>query len=268
MQFQLPLNRFLIAFTFQLQQKNSAWEGAIRSTGLIWSPLLTTSSRVANQLMHSSDWLPTLHSLTGISIPQESSLDGFNMWEALSNQRLGPRTEVVHNIDPKFEYTSYLLGNWKYVNGTVNSVYDTWLGDIPTQENTKADQYTREVTGSLAWKAVAKQATRQLTQLDIEGLRKQSQVVCPRLPIKYSWSKCDPLKAPCLFNIQTDPCEQVNLAKGLPSVVKYVEQSLAKAKLKVVAPRNQPADRRANPFFFENQWTFWMDLLEERANTV
>lgn len=44
----------------------SVWEGAIRVPGLIWSPLLGLKEpRISKQLMHVSDWLPTLFSAVG-----------------------------------------------------------------------------------------------------------------------------------------------------------------------------------------------------------
>lgn len=40
--------------------KNTLWEGGIRGAGLIWSPRLTKTRRVADQTMHIADWIPTL----------------------------------------------------------------------------------------------------------------------------------------------------------------------------------------------------------------
>lgn len=45
--------------------KNTLLEGGVRGAGLIWSPLLGNTSRVANQTMHISDWLPTLYRAAG-----------------------------------------------------------------------------------------------------------------------------------------------------------------------------------------------------------
>lgn len=44
------------------QQKESPWEGAVRSAGAIWSPLLKNRERTSNQLFHISDWVPTFGS--------------------------------------------------------------------------------------------------------------------------------------------------------------------------------------------------------------
>lgn len=45
--------------------KNSPWEGAMRCSAAIWSPLIRKPQRVSDQLMHISDWLPTFFSAAG-----------------------------------------------------------------------------------------------------------------------------------------------------------------------------------------------------------
>lgn len=45
--------------------KETLWEGGVRGAAVLWSPLLSDSPRVSNQLMHVTDWLPTLYSAAG-----------------------------------------------------------------------------------------------------------------------------------------------------------------------------------------------------------
>lgn len=45
--------------------KFTLWEGGIRGTAFIWSSLLKRRKRVSHQLMHVTDWLPTLYSAAG-----------------------------------------------------------------------------------------------------------------------------------------------------------------------------------------------------------
>lgn len=45
--------------------KNTLWEGGTKGVGVLWSPLLEQPKRVANQLMHITDWLPTLYTVAG-----------------------------------------------------------------------------------------------------------------------------------------------------------------------------------------------------------
>lgn len=43
--------------------KDTLFEGGVRDVAFIWSPLIVQSGRVSNDLVHVTDWLPTL--LTG-----------------------------------------------------------------------------------------------------------------------------------------------------------------------------------------------------------
>jgi arylsulfatase A-like enzyme len=50
---------------YVLQMKESPWEGGVRGVAALWSPLLHSTQRVSNQLMHIADWLPTFYSAAG-----------------------------------------------------------------------------------------------------------------------------------------------------------------------------------------------------------
>lgn len=45
--------------------KYNLWEGGVRGVSFIWSPFLRHRSRIYNELMHISDWLPTILSAVG-----------------------------------------------------------------------------------------------------------------------------------------------------------------------------------------------------------
>jgi arylsulfatase A-like enzyme len=48
-----------------LKEKATPWEGGIRTAAFVWSKLLTKRKTLPNQLMHISDWLPTLYEAAG-----------------------------------------------------------------------------------------------------------------------------------------------------------------------------------------------------------
>ena len=90
--------------------------GGVRGAGFIHSPLLENPGRVSKDLIHVTDWLPTMLSLAGVKIP-ENILDGYDQWKTLQNEEASPRKEILLNIDDKALRDSALIRNgWKIVS--------------------------------------------------------------------------------------------------------------------------------------------------------
>lgn len=47
------------------KEKATPWEGGIRTVAFVWSKLLPQRKLLPSQLMHISDWLPTLYQAAG-----------------------------------------------------------------------------------------------------------------------------------------------------------------------------------------------------------
>jgi len=65
------------------------------------------------ELMHVTDWLPTLYSVAGGDIHDLRNVDGYDMWNTLSQATDSPRLEILHNIDPRSGAAAYRFRNWK-----------------------------------------------------------------------------------------------------------------------------------------------------------
>ena len=98
--------------------------GGVRGAGFIHSPLLSAKARVSMELMHVTDWLPTLYSIAGGDIKNLHSVDGYDMWNTLSQAIESPREEILHNIDPKKNGEAALrFRNWKLLVNISKQTY-------------------------------------------------------------------------------------------------------------------------------------------------
>lgn len=266
--------------------KESPWEGGTRCVAAIWSPLIKKPQRVSNHLMHITDWLPTFYSVIGLNSSELENIDGYDMWNAISENSNSPRTELVYNIDEIVEYSAIRKGDWKYVFGTTaKGAYDSWYGSSNKNKSYYYDQNTiltsetaSALTGIITSIQIKEKHENQknknleenkftiqlLNNQTIASLRKSATIECPEPNSEdlLENSKCKPIESPCLFNIKEDPCEIVNLAKERPIILLNLEEMLLKIQKTVVKSKNLKSDERANPKHWNNTWIPWQDLAE------
>ena len=69
------------------------------------------------EMMHATDWLPTLLSIAGYNSSELKKLDGMNMWPTIQYGVPSPRKEILINIDPHvYKNAALRVGDWKLVN--------------------------------------------------------------------------------------------------------------------------------------------------------
>jgi arylsulfatase A-like enzyme len=81
--------------------------------------LCTISYKLFFQLMHVTDWLPTLITAAGGNASElASKLDGIDQWSSISNNQTSTRKQgVVLNIDEVLKNAAIRDGDWKLVIG-------------------------------------------------------------------------------------------------------------------------------------------------------
>ncbi|XP_059059474.1 arylsulfatase J [Achroia grisella] len=239
--------------------KNTLWEGGVRGAGALWSPFLANKSRVATQRLHISDWLPTLYAAAGGNTSIFENIDGIDQWEALSKNTESERTSVLHNIDDIWGSAAVTVDQWKLVKGTnYNGKWDSWYGP-----GGREGSYDVE----LVYNAPAGRAIQELGLMPdrkkIQELRDASTIKCKE-PV--SSVECKILEAPCLFNIDEDPCEYTNLADKHPEVLQRLLKELSQFNSTAVPPNNKPLDPSGDPKFWSRMFINFGDY--ERTATI
>ena len=115
--------------------KGGLWEGGVRGTGFIWSPLLRQSGYVSQHLIHVSDWLPTLLSAAGYDAGKLTGfLDGIDQWESLSENLPTTRTEILLNSDSLENSSAILVGGMKLLHANYGFTVNCRHWYMPNQE--------------------------------------------------------------------------------------------------------------------------------------
>jgi len=65
-------------------------------------------------MMHATDWVPTLYGLAGGNTSKLENLDGFDMWPTLAHGEQNPRSEILINIDGN--NVALRFQQWKLIN--------------------------------------------------------------------------------------------------------------------------------------------------------
>ncbi|XP_030290547.1 arylsulfatase B [Sparus aurata] len=194
-------------------RKWSLWEGGIRGVGFVASPLLKQPGTVSRELIHISDWLPTLVGLAGGSTNGTKPLDGFDMWNTISKGFASPRLELLHNIDPLYNDIAPCPGTRRQLTlaQAVSSGFNVSIHAAIRSSNWKL---LTGYPGCAVW--------------------------FPR-PGQNSSESEDPLKPVMLFDIEKDPEERNEVSAQFPTVVDYLLSRLQHHQ-KSALPINFPAD--------------------------
>uniref|UniRef100_A0A7M5VG10 Sulfatase N-terminal domain-containing protein n=1 Tax=Clytia hemisphaerica TaxID=252671 RepID=A0A7M5VG10_9CNID len=201
------------------------YEGGVRVPAFINSPLLKRSGVTSMQMMHVTDWLPTIVNLAQGKITKE--IDGFDQWKTLQDDVKSPRNEILLNIDHLENLQEALIvDKWKILMD--NSKYNSrWTEGPPPGYN---------VTGKAT-----------------------SVVDCGLKPDKTT--HCN--ETHCLFNLQSDPCEYNDVSSQYPEIYQQMKNKLENYKKGMVQSRKKPGDKTADPRLHGGVWMPWKDITSD-----
>lgn len=241
--------------------KAAVWEGGVRGAGLLWSPYVLNPGRVADQMVHITDWLPTLISAAGGNITFPEPIDGMDLWKALTQNLPSPRTEFCVNIDPILNGAAVRFGDWKLIYNAQGDgpQWDGWFG--PSGRNETAPETNLEVILQQILNSSVAKAVKTINPHayeDIKELRKEAEIYCS--PIPENTPACNSSETPCLFHIPSDPCEYTDLSATHKDVLAILEASLRRYNSTAVPPLNTPWDPSSNPKYWGYSWTNWKDF--------
>lgn len=97
--------------------KNTNWEGGIKGNAFVRGAtgFEVLKGTVTRQLMHSTDWMPTLAAIAGASTSRTLPLDGHNVWPVLSKGANTTRNSIMINCPAAGEKVAgaYRSGDFK-----------------------------------------------------------------------------------------------------------------------------------------------------------
>ncbi|KAH6939119.1 hypothetical protein HPB50_015773 [Hyalomma asiaticum] len=232
--------------------KGALWEGGTRAAAFVWSPLLHSRRTVSHQLMHITDWLPTLYSIGGGNVKSLGKVDGFDMWRHLSEGSRSPRLEMLYNYDEWIlNATALRFSQYKLVldgTGLYNQRYRTAGGRRPW------DDLDNLLAQSTAAKVLRSFYHRSRLRFPSDWRRRATLKCGPWT--KTNFSSNDTVY---LFDIFADPCELNNLADSLPEVVAFLMKRIQTYAAVAVPPLHAPKDPAGFPEYHNGTWAPWLD---------
>lgn len=84
----------------------------------------------------------------------------------------------------------------------------------------------------------------------------------------HSLPPCNKLTSPCLYDLDSDPCEYNNIAHKFPQIVKDLHTELLEFAGAAQPPRNCPDYKWADPIYHDGNWTPYIKLNDTKHDRM
>ncbi|XP_012939262.1 arylsulfatase B [Aplysia californica] len=205
--------------------KHTLWDGGMHGVGFVTGGKMPVKGLVNNELIHVTDWYPTLVNLAKGSLNGTKPLDGIDQWDTITAGKPSRRTVLLHNIDQLFPKRGVPLYNDTFDTSVRAAVR---VGDMKLITGDPGDAKWWPLPG-------------QKVDFDISDERHKH-------PNKNVW----------LFNITADPNERHDLSHQMPGTVRSLLRYLVKFNAESVPPVWPTHDWRSNPSRHGGVYGPWM----------
>ncbi|KAG5322762.1 ARSB Arylsulfatase, partial [Pseudoatta argentina] len=254
--------------------KYTLYEGGVRGVAVLWSPRLRKAARVCNNLMHITDWLPTLYAAADGDLRDLGKIDGVNQWCMLNDGYPIVRDKLLLNIDEISKTEGAIYKQYKLLRGSIeNGHYDGYhrhdlersYNILPpffgnnSRKNIQEDvsSYTETILKSAVSQSITYHLGGPVTQPStMVQLRNEATVSCRFNVSYYSFVTCNVTE--CLFDIENDPCETKNIAEQYPRIARELDQILEQYARNVAMQIKPSVDWFADPRRTNNTWEPWI----------
>ncbi|XP_076379038.1 arylsulfatase B [Megalopta genalis] len=241
--------------------KFTLYEGGVRGVAAIWSPKIQKAARVSNQLVHITDWLPTLYSAAGGDLKDLGEIDGIDQWQIISEGYGHGRDTLLLNIDEVFKTEGAIYSRFKLIRGSIeNGYYDGYYGDSGRTLDVLpySDLVLKCSVSEVIMQHLGGPVTQPSTMLQL-----RHDATTPHCRPnstyfrRYPYTTCNVTE--CLFDIINDPCETKNIAEAYPRIARDLDLYLEKYGHILVRQTKVPVDWLADPRRWNNTWEPWMN---------
>ncbi|XP_062594709.1 arylsulfatase B-like [Saccostrea cucullata] len=203
--------------------KDSLWEGGVHGVGFVHGQMLKRKGIVSRDLIHVSDWFPTLVSMVGGNLNGTQPLDGVDQWRTINDGSTpSQRKSILHNIDPLYPPVGQRLLSSPFDNRIRAAVR---MGDW---------KLVTGFPGNGSWVPPPHMKSQDMPKVNNEAE-------------KNIW----------LFNITEDPNEHNDVSGTMQHVVMNMLELLAQYNKTAVPCRYPNIDPKADPKYHGGYWGPW-----------